>query len=109
MIRISDDPTRRAWIKLWSVILAGCCAAVAAVVIGSLWVLDGFHGIGVDATTALFLLLGCVGATALGVALMGLVFYSDASRTDEIPGGAGPSGDERAAAHPDSPAGDRMR
>lgn len=67
-------------------ILAGCCVAMIGVVIGSLWALNNFHGIGLDATTTFALLLGTVGATALGVALMGLVFYSDASRADEAGG-----------------------
>lgn len=83
MVRLSDDPRLNSWIRLWAVILAGCCAAMIVVVIGTLWVLNDFHGIGLDATTTTALLLGTVGATALGVALMGLVFYSDASRADE--------------------------
>ena len=83
MIKFAEDPRLRPWLRLWAVILAACCGAMAVVVLGSLWVLNGFHGLGINATPLIALLLGTVGATALGVALMGLVFYSDESRVDE--------------------------
>jgi len=83
MIPLLEDPRLRSWLRLWAVILAGSCAAMAVVVIGSLWVLNGFHGVGVDATTLIALLAGTILSTALGVALMGLVFYSDMSGADE--------------------------
>lgn len=83
MMRSVEDPGLRVWLRVWAVILAGSCAAMIAVVIGTLWVLNGFHGIGIDATTTIALLLGTIGTTALGVALMGLVFYSSESRADE--------------------------
>ncbi len=73
----------RAWVRLWGLILLGCCVAAVAGVIATLWVMSGFHGLGVDANTVIALLLGSVGTAALAVVLMGLVFYSDASRTDE--------------------------
>jgi hypothetical protein len=55
---------------------------MVGVATGSLWALNGFHGLGVSTTTLVALLLGTVGAMALGVALMGLVFYSDESEID---------------------------
>ena len=83
MIKFAEDPRLQAWLRLWAIILAACCAGMVVVVIGSLWVLSGFHGLGINATTTVALLLGTVGAMALGVALMGLVFYSNDSRVDE--------------------------
>jgi hypothetical protein len=83
MIISVKDPGRQAWIRLWAKILAACCAGVIALVVGILWVLAGFHGLGVDASTAIKLLLGSVLATALAVALMGLMFYSDQTGIDE--------------------------
>lgn len=91
---LAADPRLRSWLRVWAWILAWSCAAMAVVVLVSLWVLTGFHGLGVDATTAAALLLGSIFATALGVALMGLVFYSDASRADDAVRDAS-SADER--------------
>jgi uncharacterized membrane protein len=90
---LAADPRLRSWIQLWAWIMAGCCAAMAVVVLVSLWVLSGFRGLGVDAVTTVALLGGSIAATALGVALMGLVFYSDASRADEAVRDASTSGD----------------
>jgi hypothetical protein len=90
---LTADPRLRSWLRLWVRILAASCAGMAAVVLISLWVLSGFRGLGVDAATAIALLLGSVAATALGVALMGLVFYSDTSRADEAVRDASAPGD----------------
>lgn len=94
-MELTADPRLQSWLRLWAKILAGSCAGMAAVVLVSLWVLSGFHGLGVDATTAVALLLGTIGATALGVALMGLVFYSDASRADDAVRDASSAEDRR--------------
>ena len=83
MERLVVDQRLRSSLLLWAKIMAVSCAGMAAVVLISLWVLSGFHGLGVDATTGVALLAGAVVTTALGVALMGLVFYSDASRADD--------------------------
>lgn len=83
MIKFAEDPRLQTWLRVWAMILAACCAGMVVVVIGSLWVLNGFHGLGIHPTTLVALLLGTVGAMALGVALMGLVFYSNDSRVDE--------------------------
>lgn len=83
MAKFTEDARLQAWLRLWAIILAACCGGMVVVVIVSLWVLNGFHGLGIDATTLVALLLGTVGAMALGVALMGLIFYSNESRVDE--------------------------
>ena len=93
MIKFTEDPCLHSWLSLWAVILAACCGGMVVVVIASLWVLSGFHGLGIDATTLVALLLGTVGAMALGVALMGLVFYSNESRVDEEVRDASPPDD----------------
>jgi hypothetical protein len=56
---------------------------VIALVVGVLWALAGFHGLGIDVSTAVKLLFGSVITTALAVALMGLMFYSDQAGIDE--------------------------
>jgi hypothetical protein len=96
-IKFTTDLRLQAWLRLWAIILAACCGGMVVVVIVSLWVLTGFHGLGVDATTLVALLLGTVGAMALGVALMGLVFYSNDSRVDEGVRDANSPADECAA------------
>ena len=92
-MELAVDPRLRSWMQLWAKIMAGCCAGMALVVLISLWALSGFHGLGVDAVTAVALLGGSVAAMALGVVLMGLVFYSDTSRADEVVRDASASGD----------------
>jgi hypothetical protein len=57
-------------------------SAIAAVLL-LLWALNGFHGLGLDAAATVALMLGIVVTSALGVALMALVFYSDRSNADE--------------------------
>ena len=73
----------RAWINLWAKILLASVAGMIAFVFGMLWLLSGFHGLGVDATVGTALILGTAVTTALGVALMGLLFYSEESDVDK--------------------------
>lgn len=82
-MQFGEDPEIQAWIRVWTWVLLACCGAAAALVLVALWVLNGFHGLGVDANTAIALLLGAVVTSGLGVVLMALIFYSNASRTDE--------------------------
>src|ERR1700736_2886922 len=82
-VRFPEDPRLRAWTRLWAKILVACWTAMVGVVTGSLWALNGFHGLGTSTTALAAVLLGTVGAMALAVALMGLVFYSDESEIDE--------------------------
>jgi hypothetical protein len=89
MIGPAADPALQSWLRSWAIVLAASCAGMVAVVIGMLWILSGFHGLGLHPQTAVALILGTIGATALGVALMGLLFYSDRSNVDEAVDGAG--------------------
>ncbi len=78
----TDDTSKRDSLRLWARILLAACVGMVAVVIVMLWVLSGFHGLGLHPQTAIALILGTIGATALSVALMGLLFYSDRSGID---------------------------
>ena len=96
-IKFATDPRLQAWLRLWAIILVACCGGMVVVVLVSLWAMTGFHGLGINPTTLVALLLGTVGAMALGVALMGLVFYSDESKVDEGVRDASSPADEGAA------------
>jgi uncharacterized RDD family membrane protein YckC len=76
------DSEAQAWIRAWALILLASCAAAIAVVILVLWAMNGFHGLAVGGNALIALLLGTIGTVALSVALMGLVFYSNASQHD---------------------------
>lgn len=52
MAKFAGDPRLQAWIKLWAKILAASCAGVILVVVGMLWVLNGFRGLGMSGATA---------------------------------------------------------
>jgi hypothetical protein len=84
---ISADPALRKWVRYWTKVLIASCVGVAVLVLIILWVLNGFHGLGLQPAIAVALLLGTVLATAVGVALMGLIFYSDRAGIDESTGG----------------------
>ena len=82
MIEPSANATLRRFVRTWSIILAASCGGMVAVVLLVLWVTSGFHGLGIEPVTGIALILGSIGATALCVCLMGLMFYSDtAART----------------------------
>ena len=90
MIQLTVKPALQQFLRTWAIILAASCVAMAVVVVLVLWVMSGFHGLGIAPVPGVALILGSVGATAVGVCLMGLVFYSDSSGKDEaINRGAG--------------------
>jgi hypothetical protein len=82
MIDLSN-PAVRKFVRLWLAILAASCAGMVVVVLAVLWATSGFHGLGLGPVTAVALIAGAIGATALCVVLMGLLFYSDSSGIDE--------------------------
>jgi hypothetical protein len=63
--------------------------------------INGFRGLGLDTAGTVALVLGMLFTSALGAALMALVFYSDRSNADEGAyraadgAGEGPSADRR--------------
>jgi hypothetical protein len=59
------------------------CVGLLAFVYLALWAFNGFHGIGLDLQAMIALTLGTIVTAALGVGLMGLVFYSDRSGQDD--------------------------
>ena len=67
----------------WVIYFAVTALCGIAVVLTLLWAFSGFHGLGLDAAGTVALMLGIVVTSALGVALMALVFYSDRSNVDE--------------------------
>ena len=83
MIELKCTPALRAFLRTWSIVLAASCGGMAAVVLLVLWATNGFHGLGIEPVTGVALVLGSIGATALCVCLMGLLYYSDTSGTDD--------------------------
>jgi hypothetical protein len=76
--------------KRWLVAFIGSCIGLLAFVYLALWVFNGFRGVGLDWTGTIALTLGTIVAAGLGVALMGLIFYSDRSERDHRVGGFDP-------------------
>ncbi|MEI9988093.1 MAG: hypothetical protein WDN69_36310 [Aliidongia sp.] len=60
-------------------------ASVGGIVVALciVWAFNGFHGLGLDTAGTVALILGVTLTSALGVVLMGLIFYSDRSSADE--------------------------
>jgi hypothetical protein len=77
------DPLRRHLTGQWVIYFAVTALCGIAAVLLLLWAFSGFHGLGLDAAGTAALMLGIVVTSALGVALMALVFYSDRSNVDE--------------------------
>ena len=75
MFDFASNLALREFVRTWTVILGVSCDGMVSVVIGLLWVMSGFRGLGLSPTLAIALIVGTVGVTALGVLLMGLVFY----------------------------------
>jgi hypothetical protein len=84
---LGADPVLRKWVRYWAKVLVLSCVGMVVLVLIILWVLNGFHGLGLQPTIAVALLLGTVLSTAVAVALMGLIFYSDRAGIDEGTGG----------------------
>jgi hypothetical protein len=80
---VFDDSSTQSWLRLWRWVLVGSCAGMVVFVLTVNWVLSGFHGLGLHPATAFALVLGTIGATALGVVLMGLLFYSERVRDND--------------------------
>lgn len=69
---------RAQWISFFVITALSGIAAVLLL----LWALNGFQGLGLDTAGTIALVLGIVFTSALGVALMALMFYSDRSNLD---------------------------
>ncbi|HUB15067.1 MAG TPA: hypothetical protein VMB34_24175 [Acetobacteraceae bacterium] len=78
-----NDRSTQSWVRLWRWVLVVSCVSMVVVVLAVNWVMSGFHGLGLHPATAFALVLGTLGATALGVILMGLLFYSERVSDDE--------------------------
>ena len=66
----------------WVIYFAVTALSGIAAVLLLLLAFSGFHGLGLDAAGTAALMLGIVLTSALGVAFMALVFYSDRSNVD---------------------------
>jgi hypothetical protein len=64
-----------------------------AAIVGIVWVMNGFVGLGTHGVIAL--VLGTVLSAGLGVGLMGLVFFSARSGADDHPEGRAATGRDR--------------
>lgn len=61
----------------------GSAAMIAAMLLVA-WAANGFEPIGLHGNVLIALILGSIGASALAIFLMALVFHSDRSGRDEI-------------------------
>jgi len=78
--RSADVPTIGHWILYFVV---GAVALMGFVLL-VLWASTGFQRLGIGTVGLVALIIGSVLTAALGIALMGLVFYSDRSGADEL-------------------------
>jgi uncharacterized membrane-anchored protein len=83
MNKPADERQVQDWIRLWRNVLVISCICMVALVLAVNWALTGFHGLGLHPATAIALVLGTIATTALGVVLMGLMFYSERTQNDE--------------------------
>jgi hypothetical protein len=105
---VGDAGPRRAALR-WLVTYVAVTLGSIAVVLVALWVFDGFQGFGLDTGATVATVIGIMVTSALGVGLMGLIFYSDRSHADEdaysaTVESAAPSPENGAATTPDEPA-----
>ena len=75
---VSEGDLRR-WMTFF--VVASLCGIAAVLFL--LWAFNGFHGLGIGAAGTVSVVFGIVVASALGVGLMALIFYSDRSNMDE--------------------------
>ncbi len=66
----------------WIAIFAAADAALIAFVLIVLWASNGFQGLGIGGQALIALILGSTGTAAVGIVLMGLVFYSNRTGQD---------------------------
>ncbi len=81
--------TLRPSLARWIGIFATANAALIAFVLLVLWASNDFDGLGIGAHGVVALILGATGTAALGIVLMGLVFYSNRTGRDASVHGAG--------------------
>jgi len=79
-----DQKAGRPSIGRWIFYFVAGAVAFMAFCLLVLWASNGFQSLGIGTAGLIGLILGSLLTTALGIALMGLVFYSDRSGTDEF-------------------------
>jgi hypothetical protein len=77
-----SNPVTRTAIR-WLIGYAITTLSGIALVLLALWGMDGFQGFNLDAGATAAVVVGIAVTSALGVGLMGLVFYSDRINVDE--------------------------
>jgi hypothetical protein len=80
-----EGPVKPSWLTGFVIASA---AAVGAVVLG-LWLANAMPGAELGHHAMIALTLGILFSTALGIALMALIFYSNRSKQDEVAHDAG--------------------
>ena len=75
---------KRPSIGHWITYFVGGAVALMVFVLFLLWASNDFQDLGIKTVGMIALIIGSLVTTALGIALMGLVFYSDRSGTDEF-------------------------
>ena len=73
--------------RRWSLTFVALSIAVIALGYFAAWAANGFTEIGLDFQGNIAMILGSILLSALGVGLMALMFYSNASGRDEEVGG----------------------
>ncbi len=68
----------------WIVVFSSACVAAVAAVILAIWATVGFSGMGLSGHGVVAITLGITFSTAIAVALMALVFYSNRSQQDVV-------------------------
>src|SRR5262245_51703501 len=79
-----DHVARRPSTGRWIIYFVAGAVGLMAFVLLVLWASNGFQVLGIGTVGVIALMMGSLLTTTLGIALMGLVFYSDRSGTDEF-------------------------
>ena len=64
MIELMANPALRMFVPTRLIILAGSCGGMVAVVLLVLWLMNGYHGLGINPVLGTALILGSIVATA---------------------------------------------
>jgi hypothetical protein len=71
------------------VLFAGACVGAIAAVLLVIWATVGFAGLGLSGHGVVAITMGIIFSTAIAIALMALIFYSNRSDQDETVHNAG--------------------
>jgi hypothetical protein len=97
------------WVRRmrWMIFFGAASLGGIAVVLLALWGMTGFRDLGLGTAGTVAVVLGILATSALGVALMALMFYSDRSNADTEVSRAADDGDANVPG--ESPSADQLR